>query len=289
MITIENEIIRVKINPQGAELNSVYLKSLQLEYLWQGDPAFWAKQSPVLFPVVGTLKENRYQFKNDFYELGRHGFAREKMFTVEESKKTSAVFLLKSDDDTRKVYPFEFEFRVIYEIRNAQLNVTYEVTNIGSVDLLFSVGGHPAFSLPLAAGTNYDDYYLEFEKEENAARWPISADGLIESGTQPVLDNSRYLPLSKELFQKDAIVFKNLSSTEVSIRSDKTEHGIWFDFADFPYLGIWAAKGADFVCIEPWCGIADAADSNQDFSSKEGINSLPPDELFSRTWTIELF
>ena len=289
MVIIENNFIKAQINPLGAEVVSLFHKEFQLEYMWSGDPAFWGKHSPVLFPIVGTLKDNKYEYNGDTYEMGRHGFARDRYFEVEEKKNDSVSFLLKSDDESRLIYPFEFEFRVQYQLRKAQLNVTYEVTNTGKAEMLFSVGGHPAFALPLSEDTSYEDYYLEFEKAETAGRWPISTEGLIETQPITLLENSQQLPISKELFQKDALVFKGLNSTEVAIRSDKTDHGLWFDFADFPYLGIWAAKNANFICIEPWCGIADPVDSNQQLKDKEGINKLPSGELFSRTWVVELF
>ncbi|MBC7849567.1 MAG: aldose 1-epimerase family protein [Chitinophagaceae bacterium] len=287
MAVIENDQLKVTIDPKGAELTSLYHKKFDLEYLWNADPEIWAKHSPVLFPIVGTLKDNTYFHEEDRFEMGRHGFAREKDFVEEEKSATAVSFLLTSSDETKKIYPFDFEFRIQYELRKSQLNVTYEITNTDSDDLLFSVGGHPAFKLPLVAGTEYADYYLEFEKEESAERWPITSEGLIEIGSTPFLQNTRILPLKKELFQLDAIVFKELESTEVSIKSSKTPRGILFDFADFPYLGIWAVKGADFVCIEPWCGIADSVDTNQQLGDKEGINLLGPQEIFTRTWSVE--
>jgi galactose mutarotase-like enzyme len=289
MVIIENDIVRAQINPLGAELSSLFHKQFQLEYMWNGDPAVWGKHSPVLFPIVGTLKNNQYVHNAKTYEMGRHGFARERVFLEEEKNTDSVVFLLKNDEDSWKIFPFEFEFRIRYQLRKSQLNVTYEIGNTGRELLLFSVGGHPAFALPLSADTSYEDYYLEFEKAETAGRWPISQDGLIEKEPIAVLDNTHQLPLSKELFQKDALVFKALESTEISIRSDKTDRGLWLDFADFPYLGVWAAKNADFVCIEPWCGIADPVDSRQELRYKEGINKLPSGQLFSRTWVVELF
>jgi len=289
MVTIENDILKAQINPLGAELNSLYHKQFQREYMWSGDPAYWSKHSPILFPIVGTLKNNQYIHNGKTYEMGRHGFAREKIFLEEERTADSVVFLLKSDESTLRIFPFEFELRIRYQLRKSQLNVTYEIGNMGRELLLFSVGGHPAFALPLTDDTDYNDYYLEFEKAETVGRWPISPDGLIEKEPVELLNNTHQLPLTKELFQKDALVFKDLASTEVSLRSDKSDRGLWFDFADFPYLGIWAAKNADFICIEPWCGIADDVDSRQELRYKEGINKLPPGQLFSRTWVVELF
>jgi galactose mutarotase-like enzyme len=289
MVVIENDRLEIQINPKGAELTSIFHLQHQLEYMWSGDPAFWAKRSPVLFPIVGTLKDNSYVFNEETYSLNRHGFARDMDFEVELKTSSKAVFLLKSNDATRKLFPFEFEFRISYELRKSVLNVSYEVLNSGDDDLFFSVGGHPAFAVPLAEGTQYNDYYLEFEEVESVDRWPISAEGLIEKNSVPFLDKSNTVVLSRDLFYNDAIVLKNLTSTTVALRSGKTNHGWVFDFADFPYLGIWAAKNADFICIEPWCGIADAIDSNRQLIEKEGIEQLPPNEVFSRTWTLELF
>jgi galactose mutarotase-like enzyme len=289
MIKIQNESLRVEIDPKGAELTSLVNSSNQLEYMWSGDPAFWAKRSPVLFPIVGTLKENTYQISGETYVLGRHGFARDRHFIPEKVSEKKAVFLLKSDQDSLHVYPFNFEFRILYELRKATLNVTYEITNTGNNEMLFSVGGHPAFALPLVEGTQYEDYYLEFEQKETIGRWPISEQGLIEKKPVPLLDNSNTLALTKELFHKDAIVLKGLASTSVSLRSDKTPHGFIFDFADFPFLGLWAAKDADFICIEPWCGIADSVDTNQQLEDKEGIEKVEPGGVFSRTWSVEVF
>jgi galactose mutarotase-like enzyme len=164
--------------------------------------------------------------------------------------------------------------------------VRYEIFNVTDNEMYFSVGGHPAFKLPLVNGTSYDDYYLEFNKKEDAGRWPISKEGLIELDPQSLLTNTSHLPLSKQLFQQDALVFKQLQSDIVSLRSDKSPHGLDFHFNGFPFLGIWAAKNADFICIEPWCGIADSVDSDQQLKNKEGIIHLAPREKFSRSWSV---
>ncbi len=289
MTVIENAELKVTIRHKGAELVSLFHKKHQLEYMWKGDPAFWGKHSPVLFPIVGSLKENVYYFNNTAYEMARHGFARDSEFTEELKETDRVVFLLINSPENKKNYPFSFEFRIHYSIRHNQLSVSYSITNKGKEEMYFSVGGHPAFAIPLSAGTHYTDYYLEFENVETAARWPISIGGLIKSEPLPFLQNTKKLPLAKELFFEDAIVLKNFSSSYVNLKSDVTNHGWKFDFTDFPYLGIWAARNADFVCIEPWCGIADSIDSDQQLIHKEGINRLPPTGIFSRVWSVELW
>ncbi|MFT3823225.1 MAG: aldose 1-epimerase family protein [Chitinophagaceae bacterium] len=286
MFTIENEVLKVIINPKGAELTSLYRKDLQQEYMWSGDAAFWGKHSPILFPIVGTLKENTYFYNNQPYQLSRHGFARDKQFAVDKQAFDAISFLLKQSDDTLKVFPFSFDFYIRYTLAGNALSVSYDVINTGKEDMYFSVGGHPAFKVPLTTATTYDDYFLEFNQEETAPRWPISPDGLIESNPLPLLQQTSRLPLTKALFQQDAVVLKGLRSSKVSLLSAKTERGLQFDFPGFPFLGIWAAKNADFVCIEPWCGIADSVNTDQLLENKEGINKLPAGSNFTRTWTV---
>ena len=242
-----------------------------------------------MFPIVGALKENRYYYQDKPFSLSRHGFARDREFEAESQKADSITFLLRSDDSTRAVYPFDFELRVIYRLQPGGMSTTYQVRNQAAETLYFSVGGHPAFKVPLVENTEYTDYYLEFDHKETAPRWPISKDGLIGREPLPLLQDEQILRLTKELFAKDALVFKRLKSTGIALRSARTERGLRMDFPGFPFLGIWAAPNADFVCIEPWCGIADPVDSNQQLVDKEGINRLEAGGVFERTWTLRFF
>ena len=235
------------------------------------------------------MKNNSYTYNGTAYTLGRHGFARDLVFTVAEQTADSIRFLLTDSADTKKVYPFPFHFEVVYTLDDNRLTVTYRVRNTGNEELFFSVGGHPAFRVPLAAGTSYEDYYLQFNREETAGKWPLSPEGLIERSTQPLLDHTQRLPLKKTLFYADALVLKHLASDVVTLKSDATPHGLEFHFKGFPYLGIWAAKDADFVCIEPWCGIADHVDASGQLQEKDGINQLQAGGLFERSWQVVLF
>ena len=299
MYLIENEFLAVCISPKGAELISITHKKQGINYVWDADPAFWGKSSPVLFPIVGGLKDNTYFFEGKAYTLPRHGFAREAMFELEEHADEGICLLLRSNEDTLKVYPFKFELRLIYELYGNVLSLTYHVTNTGQNDLYFSVGGHPAFAVPLEKGLTYDDYFLEFEEEEYLNRWPLNAEGLVLDEAIPIFPDAAFdedgdpttgkiIPLSKALFYQDALVFKQLASKTITLKSEKSKHALTFDFAGFPFLGIWAAKNANFVCIEPWCGIADSASHNQELSQKEGINQLPAGEIFERAWAVKL-
>jgi galactose mutarotase-like enzyme len=288
-INLENDHLTVRIKQKGAELFSVVNSTSKLEYMWSGDPAVWGKTSPVLFPIVGTLMKNTFIHKGDQYKFSRHGFARDHLFEVESHTSTVAVFLLKSSEATLENYPFHFEFRLRYELAHNYLHVTYDVRNAGDEDMYFSVGGHPAFKVPLVDGSKYEDHYLEFNRIEYADRWPISKDGCIENNPQKFLVNTDRLNLSKSLFAADALVFKDLKSDRISLRSESHLHGLDFYFDGFPFLGLWAAYQADFICIEPWCGIADAIDHDLEFTKKEGIQRIISQERWLRTWKVMFY
>ncbi len=223
MFILENEILKVEIAPKGAELQSILNAVTGIEYLWNGNPAFWSKRSPVLFPIVGSLKNNTYFYQGKSYQLSRHGFARDMEFEVEKQNQKEITLLLRSNAETKKNYPFDFEFRIRYQIIGDELSTEYLITNTGKALLIFSVGGHPAFRLPLTTDTNFDDYYLKFEETENLSRWPISKDGLIQTQPIPVLSDTNRLNLKKSLFYQDALVFKYPASSDISLISAKTQ------------------------------------------------------------------
>ena len=286
---LENDVLKIAISSKGAELQSVYSKATQLEYLWSGDANFWGKKSPVLFPIVGGLKSNEYNFNDKKYNLSKHGFARDNEFEVEEIDNASIRFTLKSNADTLQCFPFEFEFCIEYTIENNQLYCKYFISNNADNTLYFSVGAHPAFRVPLTDSTTFEDWYVAFSSTENCGIYPLNEAGLIKEDDTPFFENSKQLALTKELFYKDALVFKELQSTAISIKSDKVENGLTMHFDGFTYFGIWSAKDADFVCLEPWCGIADSENTNGDFTKKEGIIRLIKNETFARVWSIEMF
>jgi galactose mutarotase-like enzyme len=286
-LELENEYLYVAMDSKGAELTRVLNKETGRDILWDANPAFWGKTSPVLFPIVGALKDDTYFYNGEFYSLPRHGFARDREFTVEEAGKDKVVFLLKDDGASRLVYPFAFEFRIVYNINSSVLSCTYEITNPSDTDLYASVGGHPAFKVDTAHGLDYADYYLEFDKDEELRYFPLVDNAIGEASEILPLQNGR-LPLSYELFYKDALVIKDLKSDVIRLRNCKTEGGIDFHFEGFPFFGIWAAKDADFVCLEPWCGVADGVNHNQELSTKEGIKKLEAGGVFERSWRVEV-
>jgi galactose mutarotase-like enzyme len=201
----------------------------------------------------------------------------------------SITLTLIADEETLAVYPFNFRFSITYTLDQNKVTVTYDIENCGKENMYFSVGAHPAFAVPLAAGTVFTDHYLQFDVKETAGRWPLSSEGLIDTTPIPLLNDSDSLSLTKELFFGDALVFKNLRSNNISILTNKNPHGVELQYEDFPYMGIWSAKNADFVCIEPWCGIADSVNVTGDLTKKEGIHTLLPGKLFTRSWSVKVF
>ena len=286
MTELRNGNLSVSIYEKGAELQS--LKRDGLEYLWQANAKYWAKHSPVLFPIVGELKDGKYIFENKEYALPRHGFARDKVFEIEKISDTCAIFTLRSDDETLSVYPFRFIFQVRYELKEDELSCTYVVKNTNDFAMYFSVGGHPAFKVPLDEKLEYNDYSLKFNDDKILNRFLLHG-GLTGDDVQPLPLDEHELHLDPSLFYADAIVLKDLKSQQITLRSDKDSRGLTFQFEGFPYFGIWAAKYAPFVCLEPWCGIADNIHHDGQLINKEGINKLAIGESWERTWRVKLF
>ena len=289
MTSISNDILSISVAFKGAELQSIYDKQNKVERLWNGDPSFWGKKSPVLFPIVGELKNNTYAYKGENYKLSRHGFAREMEFELTGHTEDSLTFSIRENEQTLAVYPFKFSFSVRYTLIENAVQVTYLVENTGQEIMYFSVGGHPAFKVPFAEGTNFEDYRLIFNEKETVGRYPLSPEGLTMREPVPLLQNENILPLTKDLFSEDAIVLKGLKSTSISVQSAKTDKRIEVSFEGFPYLGIWETKGGDFVCVEPWCGIADSVDASGRLEEKEGINALHPSDVFIASFSIHVF
>jgi galactose mutarotase-like enzyme len=286
MIILENEHLIASFSAKGAELQSLKSKVSNTEYIWGADPKFWAKHSPVLFPIVGALKDNKYVYQDQSYELSRHGFAREQDFEVEPVNATEVVFNLRESEETLALYPFQFSLTLRYVLSDEGLTCSYEVHNPADRDLLFSVGGHPAFATPVN-GLAYTDYKLTFNADTELHYHKV-VNNLIADETLVLPLENQQLQLRHELFYNDALVFKALKSDKITLSNNVNNASLEFSFPGFPYFGIWAAKDADFVCLEPWCGIADGVNHNQELRDKEGIIALAPKQSWQRAWTVKI-
>jgi len=288
MAVLENDFLKVDISTQGAQLTSIYNKAGQRELLWQADPQIWGYHAPNLFPIVGGLINDELLVDGRAYPMSRHGFARISEFILLESDENQAAFSLPNCEKTLQKYPYRFDFQVLYTLIDNALRITYKLINHDKKTIYFSVGGHPAFNLPFNEGENYEDYYVEFEIEENLITHLLSPEGFYTGETQPVATKGKKLYLTRDLFKNDALVFKNLRSREVCIRSDKHDQSISVEFPHFHYLGLWSKPGANFLCVEPWLGCADTVAKHVDISQKEEIQKLKAGHVFEAAFFISV-
>jgi galactose mutarotase-like enzyme len=280
-VTISSPRLQAQVSPDGAEL--VRLQDEQgRDLLWDGDPAFWTGRSPLLFPIVGRVRNDRIRVNGLEYELPRHGFARTSRFALEEASPSQCRFRLDSDENTLRRYPFPFQLDITYRIDDTTLTITASVTNSGSSVMPASFGYHPAFRWPLPYGAPRDAHEIRFEHEELAPiRRPV--EGLISRNADPSPVQDRILPLHDDLFQADALVFDQLKSRSVEYGASG-DGSIRVDFSDMPHLGIWSKPGAGFVCIEPWQGHADPEGFEGELTTKPGVVLVQPGE--TRKFTI---
>lgn len=283
MITLQNSFLKAGFMPHGAELRSLRTTGGR-EIMWQADAAYWAKTSPVLFPVVGALKEGYYIHNGEKYELPRHGFARDLAFEADVLSGTAVRFTLRSNEETRKNYPFDFIFMIDYLLEDNRLTCSYTVENPAESPLYFSLGAHPAFLLGNTK-EDFEAYELWFPADDELV-CSVLYEGLTGNASKTIKLHNRILPLDYALFYEDALVLKSLKSNKIHLRSKKEPFLLEFRFEGFPYFGIWSAPDANFICLEPWCGIADSVNHDNEISGKEGIRVLHAGEIFRRSWSV---
>ena len=287
--SLENSKLKITASTYGGEIHSITSLDDGTEYLWNGNPEFWKYHAPILFPIVGKVKDLKYRVDGCEYELPQHGLARISEFNLLNQTKDSITFELRYTEDSLKVYPYKFALQIKYTISNNTVKVAYTVKNIDSKEIFFSIGAHPAFMCPINSNESLEDYYFKFDEKETSSIMLLNEKGYFTGKREDYLENNDKINLNTNVFKNDALVFDNLKSKTVTIQSDKTDKYLKVDFSEFPYLGLWApATGAPFVCIEPWFGHADYNDFSGEFSEKEGIQSLNVGEEFSCNYIISI-
>lgn len=286
---LKNEQLTVLFHSLGAEASSIKSRD-GIEYLWQGDPAYWSGQAPHMFPICGSLRDKTAKTETGAeIRLERHGFARRRDFSLKDQKKDSLTFSLKSSAETKQLYPFDFLLEVNYVLKEKTLITTYLVKNQDKISMPFFIGAHPAFRCPLLPGEAFEDYVIEFEQPE-LARCPELdlATGLIQlENRMPVLNKEKILPLTHELFSVDTLIFDELKSRSVTCYHPKTGKGIRESFPDFPYFLLWsAANNAPFVAMEPCSGTATCQQESDLFEEKRGVAILAPETSKSFSYQI---
>jgi len=280
IVTISNAILSVTINTFGAELISLVKNNKN--YIWQVDETYWNKTSPILFPIVGRLKSDSYTFNGKTYQLPRHGFARNMEFSSHKKSNSQVIFELYESDETKAIYPFDFKLLITYSLIENELVIEYFVRNQSDEVLPFSIGAHPAFAI----SDKFENYSLQFNAADNFETHHLENESF-NGKTTSVETKNNAIALKYALFEKDALVFKQLNSNEVTLKN-KDKAILKVNYDHFPYLGIWTKENAPFLCIEPWCGLADSSYHNGNFEEKEGINYLSAGEDFLRAMRIEI-
>jgi galactose mutarotase-like enzyme len=274
IVTISTSTLTATINTLGAELISL-VKSNK-NYIWNIDETYWNKTSPVLFPIVGRLKNDSYSFNGKTYKLPRHGFARNMDFSFDKKSDSQVIFELNETEETKAIYPFSFKLLMAYTLMENELVIEYFVRNQSDEVLPFSIGAHPAFAI----SDKLENYSLEFNAIDTFETHHLENESF--NGKTTLVDTkNNAIALNFTLFEKDALVFKQLNSN-----NDKAILKVNYDH--FPYLGIWTKQNAPFLCIEPWCGLADGINHNGKLEEKEGMNHLPAGEDFLRAIRIEI-
>ena len=289
MIELQNENLTLRVDPFGAQMMELRSK-YGTQYLWNGDPAYWKDRAPVLFPYVARLTNGSYTYCGVRYSMKIHGFAKDSVFSVEEQSADSVTLCLQDTPETLRQYPFRFTFRVRYALCGWTVAVTYSVRNEDEKEMMFGVGGHPGFRVPLAEDTAFEDYELRFSHACQPDRVGFTETCFLNGHDTPYpLENGTTIRLRHDLFGEDAIVLKNMAR-RVTLCSDKTNRSVTVTYPQMPYLGIWHMPHTDapYVCIEPWASLPSRQDVVEELSCKSDLIHLAPGAEYENTWSISI-
>jgi galactose mutarotase-like enzyme len=287
--TLENDLLKIRINSLGAELWSYYDKISGTEHLWQGDEAYWPKRAPILFPYCGRLKDKRYFLDNKEYESGIHGFASHYEHTVVSQDDRKITFLLEDNKETIKAYPYRFRLYSVFELEGSRLAQTLRVENPNDGNMYFSLGFHTGYKLPFDSEHVLEDYTIIFDTEETPYEIMCNSAGLLSGDMRIFFKNRRSIPLHHRLFDNDSFILAGLRSEHISIVEKDSGKSIRVGIKGFPYTVFWSTPDeVKFVCIEPWHGLPDMHDTDGDFRKKPGILMLSPGQTFSCCQTIQI-
>jgi len=286
---LENSSLLIEVNEHGAELDKLFSKKHNLDFLWSGDSNYWGRKSPILFPIVGRLKDNETIIEDKIYNMNQHGFARDCTFKLIKENKNSITYSLIANEETRKRFPYNFELLITYELHDNSIKVIWNVKNIDSKIMYFSIGAHPAFNVPFKKDETLEDYYLAFRTKKDVEKYVFEIPYIKEKNKVKTPENIFIKP---ELFKNDALVYNGVD--EVTLKSKNNDMSLKVSLKDFPFVGIWSPfyketkTMAPFVCIEPWYGIADLLDSTNVFKHKLGVNKIEVGEEFNASYEITI-
>ena len=287
--SIENEFLKVSVNSLGAQLWSVQSKKTGVEYIWQGDTAFWGGRAYNLFPFIGRMFEGKFLYGGKEYPSRLHGLARYFEFALESQTENKMVFLFTDSEETKKEYPFAFAFRVTFLLNGIELTTEYSVTNPDTKELICSFGGHPGINVPFDGG-EFEDYYLEFSQPTSPRQLTLTDPAKLMSGESVPYDlvDGTKLPLRHNLFDQDAIVLENTSGI-VHLKSSKTSRYVTMKYAKYPFIGFWHAghKPAPYVCLEPWSALPSFDGVVTQLETKPNMTRVAPNESKCIAFSLE--
>lgn len=285
---IRNDKLEVSVMARGAQMCSVQ-DACKKEYLWQPDEQIWADQAPTLFPYVGRLHNQTYTYKKKEYTMGIHGFAMDYEFVCQNIRDDYLVCVIENTEETRKIYPFSFQFEVHYELIDSTIRVKYVIKNKDNKAMYFGVGGHPGFKVPLGEGERFEDYYLHFPKAQSSQQiWMTDTGYVLEGKDHFALKEGNILPLRHQLFDQDAIVLTE-TGQEVEL-CGPAGTVLTVRYPDMPYLGLWhrPKTEAEYVCIEPWSSLPARYETIEALEEKQDLICLEAGEVYCNTWEIIL-
>lgn len=285
---LKNEFLNVKVSSTGSELQSIK-NSEGLEYVWQVDKDIWPRQAPILFPIVGRLNDDHYYVDGKEYKMTQHGFARDEEFTLISSTDSKLVLQLKDSDFSHTIYPYKFKLTVTYTLKEKNISVSYVVKNIDEgKTMYFSIGAHPGFRVPVDESLNYEDFCLKFGPKESRTMIPITGHSADVKNSREIKEQD--FNLSRDKFKNDAIVYELKSPTDITLGSQLTNHKVIFNTGNSKYIGLWSTYPVEgkFVCIEPWWGLADTPESDNQYINKYAINKLQPEADFEAYYSINI-
>lgn len=289
---LKNDKLTLQFSEFGGTLTSI--KDVDsVEYLWQGNPEYWSGQAPVLFPICGSVRNNQTIYADGTKGvIPRHGLVRKENFKLEQLNEDSVIFSIRATDKMIENYPYRFELRIIYTLRDSTVRTTYEITNHGTKNAMpFFIGGHPGFNCPLLEGDEYEDFYLEFDEEETCSvPKSFPENGLLDLlDRTPFLDRQKHLYLDYSIFAHDAVTLDKLKSRSVSLRSSKHTKGLRLDFTDYPYLIIWSTPNkSPFIALEPWSGLSTSLEESDYFEEKLNVGFVKPGETATKYFDVTI-
>lgn len=281
-----NNQLEVHFTTLGGEMTSIKNRKNGIEYLWQGDAMFWKGKNPTLFPIVGNTYDGTYEVDGITYRMNNHGLIRSAELTCSKQNDDSITFTLSSNKTTMQQYPFQFNYKITYTLKQNSIEIVYTITNLDSKVMPFNFGLHPGFNCPLASGERFEDYRIEFECEEHLQQLRFDPNKVKPHTYTPVTMKEWQLNYD-DLEKYSTLIYKGMSSSYVTLQGPK--HGVRVSIAGYPYLALWSVKrGAPFLCIEPWYGHGDFEKNDATFSERIGTMKLAPTKSFITSYSIEI-